>query len=358
MSSTRRMGKTMILTKMDEIHHPGIKTMLCFVESVQSADEFVNFLRDKLIEKRLVDANGFTKVMDWVNTNLGKKDVGFFKTPDFSRHWKTILNLIMDDLTEKHTGQVILMLDEFPKMLWTMIRNGNHQQAEEVLDELRHIRERNEKRSKLRFIYCGSIGMNLVINNLVKEFKYTGAPLNNMYHYIVKEMSLEDSTLLIKHLVEKHKVNLSYNLFEYLAKACSCLPFFIDRIFTQLKLTFHDISITQVGIDKIVDGFISGRENNNQFNHFTERIDAYYNKEEKRIAHELLSNLCKSNELLTSETLLNLVKTKIVAEDYEISEILADLFDDMYVDRIITNESIGYQFRFILLKKWWRLNFA
>lgn len=358
MSSTRRMGKTMILTKMDEIHYPGIKTMLCFVESVQSADEFVNFLRDKLIEKKLVDANGLTKVMEWINANLGKKDVGFFKTPDFARHWKIILNLMMDDLVEKHTGQVILMLDEFPKMLWTMIQNGNHQQAEEVLDELRHIRERHEKRSKLRFIYCGSIGMNLVINNLVKEFKYAGAPLNNMYHYIVKEMNIEDATLLIKHLIEKHKVNLNDDLFEYLAKACSCLPFFIDRIFTQLKLSFNETSVTRAGIDRIVDDFISGRENNNQFNHFTERIDAYYNKEEKRIAHELLRNLCKSNELMTSETLLNLVKTKIVAEDFEISEILADLFDDMYVDRIITDESIGYQFRFILLKKWWKLNFA
>jgi AAA+ ATPase superfamily predicted ATPase len=38
MSSTRRMGKTMILTKIDEIHHPGTKTMLCFVESIQSAE--------------------------------------------------------------------------------------------------------------------------------------------------------------------------------------------------------------------------------------------------------------------------------------------------------------------------------
>ena len=61
---------------------------------------------------------------------------------------------------------------------------------------------------------------------------------------------------------------------------------------------------------------------------------------------------------MTSETLLNLVKSKIQAEDYEISKILADLFDDMYVDRIITDEFIGYKFRFILLKKWWRLNFA
>lgn len=287
MSSARRMGKTMILTKLDEIHHPGTKTMLCFVESIQSAEEFVNFLREKLIELKLIDENGFTRVFQWMNTNLGSKDVGIFKTPDFSKHWKIILNLMMDDLVEKHIGQVILMLDEFPKMLWTMIQNGNHQQVEEVLDELRHIRERQEKRSKLRFIYCGSIGMNLVLRHLVIEFKYGGAPLNNMYRYIVEEMSLEDATQLIKHLVKKHEIKLEAGLIEYLAKTCSCLPFFIDRIFTQLKLSFHETFVTQTGIDKTVDEFISGRRNNNQFNHFTERIDAYYNKEEKSIAHSM-----------------------------------------------------------------------
>lgn len=358
MSSTRRMGKTMILTKMDEMHYPETKTMLCFIESVQSAEEFVNFLREKLIEQKLIDENGFTKVFQWMNTNLGSKDVGIFKTPDFSKHWKTILNLMMDDLVEKHTGQIILMLDEFPKMLWTMIQIGNHQQAEEVLDELRNIRERYEKRSSLRFIYCGSIGMNLVINNLIKQFKYTGAPLNNMYHYIVEEMNLEDSTQLIQHLVKKHEIDLESGLISYLAKACSCLPFFIDRVITHLKLSFAGISITEAGIDKTVNELISGRGNNSQFNHFTERIEAYYNNDEKRIAYELLRILSKSNDLMTSETLLNLVKNKIEAEDFEISKILADLFEDMYVDKIIDSESISYQFRFILLKKWWKLTYA
>lgn len=61
---------------------------------------------------------------------------------------------------------------------------------------------------------------------------------------------------------------------------------------------------------------------------------------------------------MTSDNLINLVKNKIETEDFEISKILSDLFEDMYVDRIIEGESVKYEFRFILLKKWWRLNFA
>ena len=358
MSSTRRMGKTMVLTKMDEIYHPGIKTMLCFIESVQSAEEFVNVFREDLISQKLLKESDLKKVFKWINDNLGNIDVGFFKTPDFSRYWKTILNLMMDDLVEKHEILVILMLDEFPKMLWNLIQNGSHQQAEEILDELRNIRERYEKRSKLRFIYCGSIGMNLVISHLVKQFNYTGAPLNNMYHYIVQEMSPDDATLLIRHLMMKNNLDLEDGLVSYLATACSCLPFFIDRVIIQIKLSFNGVPITQTRIDEIVDKFISGRGNNTQFNHFTERIDAYYDEKDKRIAHELLRILCKSNELLDSETLQNLVKHKIEADDFEISKILIDLYEDMYVDRIVVGESISYQFRFILLKKWWKLNYA
>ena len=111
MSSTRRMGKTMILTKIGEIQDLNVKSMLCFVESIQSAEEFVDFLRENLIQQKLIQENGFKSLFNWMNTNLGSKDVGFFKTPDFSKHWKKALNLMMDDLVEKHAGLIILMLD-------------------------------------------------------------------------------------------------------------------------------------------------------------------------------------------------------------------------------------------------------
>ncbi len=358
LSSTRRMGKTMILTKMNEIHYPGAKTMLCFIESVQSAEEFVDVLRINLISQKLIEENGFTKMFQWINSNLGNKDVGIFKTPEFSRHWKTILNLMIDDLIDKHSGQVILMLDEFPKMLWKLIQNGNHQQAEEILDELRAIREKHEKRSKLRFVFCGSIGMNLVINHLVRKFNYTGAPLNNMFHYIVKEMIVIDAEQLVSHLIKKNNLILEDELVPHLASTCSFLPFFIDRIITQIKLSFDGNSIKKADIDNIVEMFIAGRENNNQFNHFTERIDGYYEVKERKIAHFLLRLQCKSSIPLSSDTLINQVKTSIEADDYEISKILNDLYEDMYFDRIIDGESVTYKFRFVLLKKWWKLNYA
>jgi hypothetical protein len=357
-SSTRRMGKTMILTKMDESHYPETKTMLCFIESVQSAEEFVNVLRDSLIEQKLLQESDFKRVFKWINDNLGNKDVGIFKTPEFKRHWKVILNLIMDDLVEKHTVQIVLMLDEFPKMLWNLIQNGNHLQAEEILDELRKIREKHEKRSKLRFIYCGSIGMNLVLNHLVKQFHYTGAPLNNMSQYIVYEMNQIDATQLVKHLSIKNSLNLETELVSYLASACSCLPFFIDRIITQLKLLFNTDAITQASIDKTVDAFISGRDNNNQFSHFTERIEAYYETKEKRIAHEVLRILCINDEPIPSDKLLNIIKSKIESDDFEIFKILADLYEDMYVDRNSEGNLKSYSFRYDLLKKWWKLNYA
>lgn len=358
MSSTRRMGKTMILTKMDEIKHTGTKTMLCFIESVQSAEEFVNVLRENLIDHKLLEEKDFAKVMRWLNDNLGNKDAGFFKTPDFKRHWKTILNLMVDDLVEKHTVQIILMMDEFPKMLWNLIQNGNHQQAEEILDELRNIREKYEKRSKLRFIYCGSIGMNLVINHLVKKFNYAGAPLNNMFHYIVQEMKDGDACELVEHLVTKNNLDFPAELTSYLAKSCSFLPFFIDRIITQLRLSFISDTVTQAGIDETITAFITGRENNNQFNHFTERLDAYYDEKDKRVAYEILRILCKTNEPMDSAKLLNIVKQSIVADDFEISKILADLYTDMYVDRFEQGDTVKYSFRYELLKKWWKLNYA
>lgn len=356
MSSTRRMGKTMILTKMDESDHPGTKSMLCFFESIQSAEEFVNVLHDALVEQGLLMEGDLKKVFTWLNETLGKKDLGFLKTPDFKRHWKVVLNLMMEDLVEKHPDQVVIMMDEFPKMVWNLIQNGNHQEAEEILDELRSIRERLDKRSKLRFIYCGSVGMNLVINHLVREYNYAGAPLNNMYHFIVHEMSEADAIQLVSHLASKNHLNIENKTVSHFAKACSYLPYFIDRIMIQMKVSFKDVAINQTDIDKTLDGFISGRENNNQFKHFTERIEAYYEKKEQRIAHEILRILCKSNDPIRSDTLLNHVKMKIESDDFEIFKILSDLYEDMFVDRDSDGDLVYYEFRYNLLKKWWRLN--
>ena len=104
MSSTRRMGKTMILTKMHETDRKNTKTMLCFVESVQSAEEFVNVFREELIKQELIHEHGFKQMLKWMNSTLGSKDIGIFKTPDFTRHWKKILNLILADLAENNQG--------------------------------------------------------------------------------------------------------------------------------------------------------------------------------------------------------------------------------------------------------------
>jgi hypothetical protein len=159
-------------------------------------------------------------------------------------------------------------------------------------------------------------------------------------------------------LGKKNHLNLDNEMESYLAKSCSYLPFFIDRIITPMKLSFNDHTINQTDIDKTIEIFITGRENNHQFNHFTERIDAYYDLHNKRIAHELLRILCKNNEPILSETLLNSIKTKIEADDFEIFKILSDLYEDMYVDRDTDDTAVYYRFRYPLLKKWWRLNFA
>lgn len=193
---------------------------------------------------------------------------------------------------------------------------------------------------------------------MIKEHKYAGAPLNNMYHYIVHEMSKEDAIQLIRHLMKKSGIKLKDETVIHFAEATSCLPFFIDRITMQLKLSYDGNQITNEDIDRSIDQFISGRDNNNQFKHFTERIDTYYGTNEKKIAHELLRILSKSNSEISSDELMNNLKQKMEVDDYVISNILADMYENMYVDRKSNGDKTLYRFRYSLLKNWWKLNYA
>ncbi|MCX6233846.1 MAG: hypothetical protein NT175_03865 [Bacteroidetes bacterium] len=52
------------------------------------------------------------------------------------------------------------------------------------------------------------------------------------------------------------------------------------------------------------------------------------------------------------------MKQNIVADDSEISGMLRELYEDMYLDRLDDEDTISYSFRYSLLKKWWKLNYT
>jgi hypothetical protein len=89
-------------------------------------------------------------------------------------------------------------------------------------------------------------------------------------------------------------------------------------------------------------------------NHYYERISSYYTEQEQPLALGLLDILATLNQPIRLDDLFNLLKSRIVTEDKEkVRSMLTLLRRDHYIN--LTTDGT-YEFRFPLIKRWWRMN--
>ncbi|MCX6225968.1 MAG: hypothetical protein NTV01_14650 [Bacteroidia bacterium] len=357
LSSHRRMGKTEVLRKMEAIPNESYTPIHMVVEGITNPEEFLHQIIDQLSRSALIKTTGGGRFMKWYENHLGGKDVINVKLPSFKPYWKQGLIQVIEEAIENSRGKkILIMLDEFPWMLYKfIIEYKNASEAIEILDTLRVLRHTYGKHG-LRFIYCGSIGINVVLDILKQERNYVSEPLNDMYNYILTEMTYDDANNLVKYLIESNKKedNCSPDVQSYLCHRLDCLPFYINYIVSEMCLNNEIFS--QKNVDLQVTKLINSPSGNGQFEHFLSRIKIYYNENIKKISMVILNSLSKMDNDMPESEILQLVKLKISVPDEEIKETLDFLFRDLYVNRYLIEGKRNYSFKYKLLKEWWKTN--
>lgn len=355
LASLRRIGKTYTLKKMAAEPQEGWQTILFIVQGKKSVEEFVQGLFSELIEKGIVKPHA-NRVREFYNKWLGgRKPFGDYELPELKQHWKEVLGKMLEDVAESQKPTLI-MLDEFPWMLYELIvTHHTEDECMELLNILRTYRELHEGRSKLRFIFCGSIGINVVLDHLVKEHKYLGNPINNMYTYVLEEMGDSDATELCNYLGSMYDVKDSGGVFSFIAESVQNLPFYIDLIFKELSQ--NGISIpSQSDIEETVLELIQDISGNGNFDHFRERIESYYSPEGRQLAYHLLKIATLEDRALSRPELLHLIRHENPAiEEDALNDGLKNLARDLYL-RMDANGL--YSFRYALLQRWWKMHYC
>lgn len=354
LSSLRRMGKTSLLKIMAD-NPPGSTWHPVFhvVQGNTSVEEFVQQLFQKLVEDGLIDGkvNALRKFYDKV---LAGRKLGEYELPDLKRHWKEVLSIMLKELADKKDLNVVVMLDEFPWMIYNLATKYQaEKEAMELLDILRTIRQTTEQDSGLRFIFCGSIGFHIALNHLVRQHQYLGNPTNDMYTYLLYEMSETDAAGLCAELGRLHGVDDQNGLYAHIASQVERLPFFIDLIFTELSRTAAAADIPRA--DKAIKDIVQDLSGNGHFDHFKERIEVYYGQTHRQIARHLMSHLCAENTPQTRLQLRQAVLLQMEARHDEIDQVIKDLTKDFYLSM---DDNGNYHFRYTLLRRWWAMHHA
>lgn len=263
-----------------------------------------------------------------------------------------MLTRAVEDLIHENdaSGTKLLFLwDEVPFMLANIRDREGEQTAMEVLDLLRALRQTH---AGLRMVITGSIGLHRVLSSL-KDKNYANSPKNDMAAIDVPPLSEPDAIELAALLIageglaapDKSAVAAA------IAREADCFPFYIQHIVRALKI--RGLEATPAHVSQVVASQLVDANDPWELLHYRERIPIYYGDDQKAVSL-LLDQLAVQPGTASVNELLVMLKGASQFDDRErLLRLLSLMERDHYIKRA---EDGRYQFRFPLIRRWWKLN--
>jgi len=350
LSSERRMGKTCTIRKMTAEPPPGRLPIFHDLEALRTPLEFVEGVFHDVegyLSRFQRAAAGTRKLL----AHLSGAEFHGVKIPEIAAaHWKELLARLVEDLVEHLDCTLVFFWDEFPLMIHNIQEKEGAEEATQLLDLLRSLRQMNPR---IRMVYTGSIGLQNVITSL-KRNGYANEPINDMARYSLPPLALPDAKELAQRLLEGEGIQTHDpdSLARTIAEATDCIPYLIHH--TVNKMAVDDGKPTPEAVEGIVLGGLTDADDAWDMRHYRTRIDRYYSPEETPFALGILDVLAGSGGPLPFARVFNGVKSQIETEDKELATHVLDL---LLGDHYLVQESGGdYRFQFPIVHRWWRLH--
>lgn len=350
LSSERRMGKTCVIQKMTAEAPEGTLPVLHDLEAVRSPLEFVEGVFHD-VEGYL---SGFRRVAVRARNLLAHLSGAEFrgvKIPEIAAsHWKDLLEKLIQDLAEHLEGTLVFFWDEFPLMIHNIKEKRGVEEATQLLDLLRSLRQMHPQ---IRMVFTGSIGLQNVIVGL-KQDGYANEPINDMARVSLPPLALPDAEDLSRRLLEGEGLQAGnpHALVRSIARETDCIPYLVHHVVNAMAM--DEGEPTPETVERIVLAGLTGVDDAWDMRHYRTRIDRYYSTKEIPYALGILDVLGASNIVLPFKDVFNGLKSQIETEDQERTrEVLILLLGDHYV---LQEGGGGYRFQFPIVRRWWRLH--
>jgi hypothetical protein len=361
----RRMGKTLLLRKLAyKSKDSNNKMMYFFLQGVKDLPELSDLLFSELRKEQSFGKpmvfEGIRRLYNTLKPEEVKLEVISFKLPEWKTRWKEVFSTLLKDLANRNNEKdeiLTLILDEFPVMIWDWIQDGKANEAMEFLDVLRQQRQTLEAKGKIRFIICGSIGLQVVLRHLKMKHNYMGEPFNETEMFPMEAMNDEDAIFLCKCLYlndftsENNEILEEY--FALIVELTDRLPFYINKLFTVLQQNFESV-LSSENIKNAFKELMTLPQHFNTFKHLHDRLTIYYPESESKTMLLIINYLSKQNESKGESEII----AGIDLEAELIKEALMTLVSEHYLLRTFNEDTRVYSFKYQLIKKWWKINKA
>lgn len=351
-NAERRIGKTTIIRKMLAEPREGWFPVFQDLEKFHSAQEFalgVYHVVHQFLSKRGKAARRANELLGVIGgTEI--KGVTLPKRKDVS--WKAILTKSITDLMKERSEddeRLVFLWDEMPFMLSEIRDREGEKTAMEVLDVLRSLRQEH---GDLRMVITGSIGIHHVLKSL-KDASYANAPFNDILSIEIPPLDDAHAALLAEALIGGESLPSSD-----LAAAAACIaeesdafPFYIHHVVKALKT--RGLAADPEHIRTVVANQLAHEGDPWELSHYRERIPTYYGEDAATVLL-ILDHLALQTEPAPIDAILAALKQ---ASEFDERETLLDLLKLLAKDHYLTRSADGgYQFRFPLIQRWWKLD--
>ena len=347
----RRLGKSSILRKMEADGHKGFIPIYKPIEGISSPENIAAVLLDRVKEMNLIDEGAFKKLENIYNKATGVvEEIKGIKLKKLEYTWQKQLFYLFIKLTEKHTDKkIVIMLDEFSIFLDKLKKD----EASTVIGFLRNITFENEFKN-IRFIYCGSIGIDLVLDKIIDDGHNIGDPLNHMKKHELEPFTYENAIYFGQCLNLGCELNISDEQIIQICNRANNIPYFIDIVFDKISKAKET---NRKAIDDAFESILDDTKGKESIKHFYDRIEDFYPN--FKVSIYILNFISKSPLEVTETEISNNVLTNTTDTDrIEINREIERLRNDGYLLRIIKNDERFYNFKYSLLKSWWKRNKA
>lgn len=346
----RRFGKSSIIRKMAENPIPGFVTIYKSVQGVKSIEDFVEVLFEKAQEKKLFNKKRLESVKGiWNNIADHLPEVLGVKLGKINHVWqKKLVILIKNILQSNPNEKLVLFLDEFSLMLNEMSTDD----AAILIGFLRDI-VHDTFPDRLRFVYTGSISIDLILDKLKRAGHNLGDPLNHTERERVSPFDKEQTSYFCQCLELGCKIELDDKLRNQIFKITDGIPYFIDKIFDRIR---HQALITRKSINDALDAAVNDPDDKSNLAYYYDRISDHY--PEPEISHAVLLQICNSGKLKEVEIVDHITAVVIDTQPRQIKDEIQRLWKDGYLTRKIIKKERIYSFQYAIIKKWWNTNKA
>ena len=351
LSAERRIGKTHIVLKMRDECRSGYLPFYQDLEAVHSIPELTRSIYSTARQSLSAVPSLKAYIAKW--SSLLPSKISGVDLPTGAGTWLALLSQAFDDLIGMPDDRLILMLwDEFPLMLHNLQRREGPDSAIQLLDHLRALRLLHADR--LRFLFTGSVGLHLVLRSLRKAGN-TNDPVNDMLSLTVPPMAHRDTRGLAAALLEETRAVRTQipSLAERIASEVGGFPYYVHHVVDQLDQLQRPPDLGDVS--SAVDNLIYDSHDPANFNYYVNRLSSYYAAEEGALALLVLDAMARLPSPTPALELLNLCRHQEPSlEEETLREVLALLGEDHYIEPSKSAGGVAYDFRWRLVKKWWR----